>query len=431
MPVRSLSGKRYMMTIWDEATSFLWSYPIERKSDAYEVYARWQARVERETGKRVRTLRTDNGGEYTSNTFKTYLNNRLPTSTNDGKTPYEAYHGSKPPLHHLRTFGSKAYVYDRTHNKHQSKTIDCVLLGYGDDQYGKKAYRLKAKSDGRIVFSRDVKFDETPANRPRQVTIEVPPRPTETDTASGGERERRDADERSRSPEGEQPRSRSASEERHIAAQRQDDPLDRFDSLPRAQPTPAAAPAAPTGPTRPRRETKRPGEFWKLDDKKGPDEPKKKPWVHSVEYANFVALAPPNKPSVDAFENGKKIPIPKTFHEAITSEHAVYWKSAMDEEMSSFEANGVFELTELPESRKPVGGRWVYSIKRNEQGAVSKFKARWVAKGYSQREGIDFTETYVRPGIQDGHAPNAPHDRRRRGPRVPADRLQDRLPCCD
>jgi hypothetical protein len=145
----------------------------------------------------------------------------------------------------------------------------------------------------------------------------------------------------------------------------------------------------------PRRETKRPGEFWKLDDKKGPDEPKKKPWVHSVEYANFVALAPPNKPSVDAFENGKKIPIPKTFHEAITSEHAVYWKSAMDEEMSSFEANGVFELTELPESRKPVGGRWVYSIKRNEQGAVSKFKARWVAKGYSQREGIDFTETYA------------------------------------
>jgi hypothetical protein len=67
----------------------------------------------------------------------------------------------------------------------------------------------------------------------------------------------------------------------------------------------------------------------------------------------------------------------------------------MNEEMSSFEANGVFEYTELPESRKPVGGRWVYSIKRNEQGAVSKFKARWVAKGYSQREGIDFTETYA------------------------------------
>jgi hypothetical protein len=67
----------------------------------------------------------------------------------------------------------------------------------------------------------------------------------------------------------------------------------------------------------------------------------------------------------------------------------------MDEEMSSFEANSVFELTELPESRKTVEGIWVYSIKRNEQEAVSKFKARWVAKGYSQREGIDFTEPYA------------------------------------
>jgi hypothetical protein len=313
-------------------TSFLWSYPIERKSDAYEVYARWQARVERETGKRVRTLRTDNGGEYTSNTFKTYLRtlgiraettiphtpqqngkaergnrtieekitcllqdangidesergrywaealntatyliNRLPTSTNDGKTPYEAYHGSKPPLHHLRTFGSKAYVYDRTHDKHQSKTIDCILLGYGDDQFGKKAYRLKAKSDGRIIFSRDVKFDETPTNRLRQVTIEVPPRPAETNTGSGGERERRDDNERGQCPEREQPRARSTSEERHIAAQRQDDILDGIDSLPRAEPSPAAAPAAPTESTRPRREAQKPRDWWKLDEKKGTD----------------------------------------------------------------------------------------------------------------------------------------------------------------
>jgi hypothetical protein len=122
---------------------------------------------------------------------------------------------------------------------------------------------------------------------------------------------------------------------------------------------------------------------------------KKKPWVHAVEYANFVALAPPNKPSVDNLEEGKKIPIPETFHAAVASEHAEYWKCAMDEEMSSFEANSVFEFMELPESRKPVGGRWIYSIKRNEQGVVSKFKARWVAKGYSQREGIDLTETYA------------------------------------
>jgi transposase InsO family protein len=92
----------------------------------------------------------------------TYIINRLPTSTNGGgKTPYEAYYGSQPPLQHFRTFGSRAYVHDKPHRKHQPKTIDCIFLGYSDDNFGKKAYRLKAKSDGKILFSRDVTFDES------------------------------------------------------------------------------------------------------------------------------------------------------------------------------------------------------------------------------------------------------------------------------
>jgi hypothetical protein len=54
MPVRSFSNKRYMMTIWNETTSFLWSYPIDRKSEAYEVNVQWQEQVERGTGKKVK-----------------------------------------------------------------------------------------------------------------------------------------------------------------------------------------------------------------------------------------------------------------------------------------------------------------------------------------------------------------------------------------
>lgn len=414
-PVQSFSGKRYMMTIWDEATSFLWTYPIEQKSDAFEIFVQWQAQVERETGKKVKTLRMDNGGEYTSNTCKTYLRtlgiraettiphtpqqngksergnrtieekvtcllqdangiddsergrywaetlntatyliNRLPTSSNNGKTRYEAYYGSRPSLHHVRTFGSKAYVYDRTHNNHQSKTIECILLGYGDDQFGKKAYRLKTKSDGRILFSRDVQIDETPNNRPRQVTLDVTPFATDTITGTGGESELEDM-ERKQSPESKQP-----SEEREITAQQQENILDQLDSLPQAQeePFPAPVPSAPDNEslTRPRREIRRPGEYWKLPSKGEKDAPKRKPFTANVEIANFVALGPLRTPSVDALNDGKKIPIPETFHEAVTSEYAAYWKTAMDEEMLSFEANGVFELTELPESRKTVGG---------------------------------------------------------------------------
>jgi len=42
-----------------------------------------------------------------------------------------------------------------------------------------------------------------------------------------------------------------------------------------------------------------------------------------------------------------------------------------------------------------VGGRWVYLLKKDTNGKIAKFKARWVAKGYSQRDGIDYTETYA------------------------------------
>lgn len=66
----------------------------------------------------------------------------------------------------------------------------------------------------------------------------------------------------------------------------------------------------------------------------------------------------------------------------------------MKEEMDSLKENDTFELTTLPEGRKIVGGRWVYALKENaERGKI--FKARYVAKGYNQTEGIDYHETFA------------------------------------
>ena len=59
------------------------------------------------------------------------------------------------------------------------------------------------------------------------------------------------------------------------------------------------------------------------------------------------------------------------------------------------EANGVWELTELPPGCKAVGGRWVYILKRAKDGKIKRFKARWVAKGYTQINGVDYNETYA------------------------------------
>ncbi len=72
------------------------------------------------------------------------------------------------------------------------------------------------------------------------------------------------------------------------------------------------------------------------------------------------------------------------------------WGNAMDEEMQSLKENGTFTLTNLPVGKEVVGGKWVYAIKKNSEG-TDKYKARYVAKGYSQERGVNYDETFSPP----------------------------------
>ena len=85
---------------------------------------------------------------------------------------------------------------------------------------------------------------------------------------------------------------------------------------------------------------------------------------------------------------------PQTYREAVQCADSVQWKSAMEDEMSSLKESNTFTLTPLPEGRKAIGGRWVYDVKESADGSQSH-KARFVAKGYSQVEGVDFGETFA------------------------------------
>ena len=85
--------------------------------------------------------------------------------------------------------------------------------------------------------------------------------------------------------------------------------------------------------------------------------------------------------------------IPRTYREAIDSSDAHCWVEAMHEELESLKENNVFELTHLPEGEKKVGSKWVYTTKENPDGS-KRYKARFVARGFSQRKGIDYGETF-------------------------------------
>jgi hypothetical protein len=68
----------------------------------------------------------------------------------------------------------------------------------------------------------------------------------------------------------------------------------------------------------------------------------------------------------------------------------------MQQEYSSLMDNGAWELVDLPPDRVVVNNMWIYKIKSDTIGDVSRFKARFVAKGCSQCAGLDYTETFSR-----------------------------------
>jgi hypothetical protein len=85
---------------------------------------------------------------------------------------------------------------------------------------------------------------------------------------------------------------------------------------------------------------------------------------------------------------------PASYEEAMRSAHSSKWLEAMEDEMKSMSSNDVWYLVEIPKGSKTVGYKWVCKIKRDSRGNIEKYKARVVAKGYTQIEGVDQNETF-------------------------------------
>lgn len=76
-------------------------------------------------------------------------------------------------------------------------------------------------------------------------------------------------------------------------------------------------------------------------------------------------------------------------------EHWRQWRESMDDEKQSWLVNDIWEMVECPDGITPVDTRWVYKIKYNPDGSVSRFKSRLVARGFKQQFGVDFNETFA------------------------------------
>ena len=77
---------------------------------------------------------------------------------------------------------------------------------------------------------------------------------------------------------------------------------------------------------------------------------------------------------------------PTTYAEAMTSQDSQQWKEAIEKEMSQLKKFNTWDIKVKPENVKAVKSKWVFTKKFDKNGQVKKYKARFVAKGYSQKD---------------------------------------------
>ena len=85
---------------------------------------------------------------------------------------------------------------------------------------------------------------------------------------------------------------------------------------------------------------------------------------------------------------------PDTFSRAMSCKESDLWYNAMKEEMNSMKSDDIWDLVELPNGLRAIGCKWVYKTKKDSLGNIERHKVRLVVKGFTQKERINYTETF-------------------------------------
>ncbi|KAJ1595820.1 hypothetical protein NDA14_003991 [Ustilago hordei] len=96
-----------------------------------------------------------------------------------------------------------------------------------------------------------------------------------------------------------------------------------------------------------------------------------------------------------AISNNKRKNMDPTISEALSREDKKHWEEAMHKELDRLKAMGMWEVADLPKGMTTVDTHWVLKIKTDANLIPTKFKARLVAWGFTQREGIDYMEVFA------------------------------------
>jgi hypothetical protein len=292
----------------------------------------------------VKALLNDQGlsmflwGEAVMTTI--YVQNKSPHRILKDMTPEESFSGKKPNMENLRIFGCSVYSHipKDKRNKLEPSGKKGIFVGYSDSS---KAYKIYIPEQHKIEVNRDVTFNEKMAFK-------------------------KSIEETIKEEEYEEPIEEST-ENQNDEKEKPDHPMkpcDNIDSdtLPKIKKRPAWLEV-----------TLKEAEGLKAPD--GTSRKSKKPKRFSS-YAAYMTKLLDEEPT--------------TFEETIQKGQ---WKEAMTEEHQSIMKNEVWEIIPRPKEKSVVTSKWIYKIKHAANRSVDEYKASFVARGFSQKEGEDYDET--------------------------------------
>lgn len=455
MPTTAYDGSKYFVTFTDDFSRASMVYFIKRKCEVLDKFKEYSAMVEAMHNMKIAKLRVDNGGEYTSNEFKqfcqtkgiqmsftvaytpemnsiserlnqtlqgkarsmllasgldhkfwneailtaNYLKNR--SSTNAvGKqfvkmTPAEIWFGCKPDLSHLRIFGSECFNHIPSNNrsKLEARSTKCLMLGYAASM---GSYRLWDIEKNKLIIGRHVTFNEASVLK-RMKLVEISVSEAELNQSDGDKGMVDEDDDMMTEDESFQECEESDDDKVHDANEdgagnnsasvhgtkldragnhnlkshgtNQDCTGDNGSDINSANEecTGNHDRTIPRIGERIRRKPDRYGE-----------------WTTIAEANNFALCA-------ERFVEDD----PETVKEAKSRNDWPQWKSAIQFEYESLVKNKTWTVCDLPKERRAITNKWVFKLKRKADGQIDKYKARLVARGFTQRLGFDYSETYA------------------------------------
>lgn len=399
----SIGGSRYFLIFVDGFTRMAFVYFLKAKSEVLTYFKEFKSMVENQQARKIKIFRTDNGLEFCSNDFENYLKqagivhqktnvytpeqngvsernnrtiverarcllfdagldksfwaeatntavylrNRSVASGLNDKTPYELWTNKKPNLSHVRIFGSEAMVHvpKEKRLKWDTKSKKHILVGFSENV---KGYRLYDPIKRCVVTSRDVIIHE---NVERNCTSEVA-----TVSVGDVELESHDVEQPNNEPISKPLNASTSSVSDYVNAMTNVDStlqeLEKEDEQPEPPPPPVKVKRI----------------------RKPPD------WYG---FSNLCKTICPNA-SND----------PVSVREALESSDREKWIEAMQDELQAFEENDAWTpVSELPSDKTLVQCKWVFKTKVNTDNSVH-YRARLVAKGFTQKPGIDYDETF-------------------------------------